>query len=97
MKAVEKVRELFDRWERGEIDKFDFYAATLDHRVSTVAEATGIDPDVIRDRRRYLRQLASDALDAKLAAIAAEAEAAEADQTDRPIPSHVKITRHKNI
>jgi hypothetical protein len=58
MKAAEKVREQFDRWERGEIDKFEFYAATMDHRVSLVAEVTGIPVDVIRDRRRYLRQLA---------------------------------------
>jgi hypothetical protein len=58
MKAVDKVRELDARWERGEIDKFEFYAATMDHRVSTVVEATGIPAEVIQDRRRYLRQLA---------------------------------------
>lgn len=59
--AVDQVREQFDQWQRGEIEKYEFYVATLGYRVSTVAEATGIDREVIQDRRRYMRQLAVDA------------------------------------
>lgn len=45
------------RWESGTFTKYDFYDATMKHTPKLIAEVTGIDIDVIKDRRRYLRQL----------------------------------------
>jgi hypothetical protein len=41
-----------------QIDKFEFFDATMNYTPKTIADYTGLDIDVIRDRRRYLRQLA---------------------------------------
>lgn len=55
-----KLEAWWALWQAGETDKFYFYDATKWYPVAKIAEVTGIDPDVIRDRRRYLRQLAAD-------------------------------------
>jgi len=52
-----RIAGLFTLWENGEIDKYTFFAETLKHRPSLIAEITGLDRAVIDDRRRYLRQL----------------------------------------
>lgn len=58
----DRIATLLYRWETGVIDKYDFYAETMNHRPSLIAEVTGIKKSVIEDRRRYLRQLAKQSL-----------------------------------
>lgn len=55
--ARARIVTLYHQWNRGDIDKYEFYAQTLRHRPSTIAEVTGIPRAVVDDRRRYLRQL----------------------------------------
>lgn len=55
----ELVQSLLDRWDGGEIEKYEFYAATAEINIHLVAQVTGIKRSVIYDRRRYLRQLAA--------------------------------------
>ena len=52
------IKTYFDLWMGGTVDKFEFYARTKGYAAQRVADITGIDVDVIKDRRRYLRQLA---------------------------------------
>lgn len=52
-----RIALLAERWEEGLLDKYEFYAQTIRHRPSTIAEVTGIPRAVVDDRRRYLRQL----------------------------------------
>jgi hypothetical protein len=52
------IKTYFDLWQRGTVEKFEFYHRTRGYAAQRVADITGIDIDVIRDRRRYLRQLA---------------------------------------
>ena len=42
----------------GQIDKFAFYPATMSYSAKEIAAVTGIDIDIIRDRRSYMRALA---------------------------------------
>jgi hypothetical protein len=53
-----QVATLLHGWETGSISKYDFYDATMGNTPKLISEVTGIDIDVIKDRRRYLRQLA---------------------------------------
>jgi hypothetical protein len=41
-----------------QIDKFEFYDATKWYPAQLIADTIGTDVEVVRDRRRYLRQLA---------------------------------------
>jgi len=59
MSQRDEVQRLFGQWERDEIEKYEFYAATAKYNVHLVAQVTGISRVVIQDRRRYLRQLAA--------------------------------------
>jgi hypothetical protein len=52
------VAALLAQWDNMEIDKYDFYEATMPFTPAFIAEVTAIDLAVIKDRRRYLRQLA---------------------------------------
>jgi hypothetical protein len=54
-----RVATLLADWETHRISKYEFYGETICHTPKLIAEVTGIDIDVIKDRRRYLRQLAS--------------------------------------
>lgn len=56
--APQRLRELAASWEAKEIDKFEFYDATKGYRAELVAKVADIPVHVVRDRRRYLRQLA---------------------------------------
>lgn len=42
-------------WESGQIEKYEFYASTMTLSAKVVSAVTGIEVDVIKDRRRYLR------------------------------------------
>lgn len=53
-----KLEQLAQQFIAGEIDKFDFYEATKNYPAQKVADAADIDIEVVKDRRRYLRQLA---------------------------------------
>lgn len=53
----DRIATLLYRWETGVITKYDFYGETLKHRPSLIAEVTGINIEVVKDRRAYLRQL----------------------------------------
>lgn len=53
----ERIATLFNEWETGVIDKYEFYGETLKHRPTLIAEITGIKRSVIDDRRQYLRAL----------------------------------------
>lgn len=57
MTPRDRIATYFYRWESGTIGKYDFYDITMNHTPKLIAEVTGIDIDVIKDRRRYLRQL----------------------------------------
>jgi hypothetical protein len=54
MTLLERAVRLFNI---GAMGKYEFYHATRHYSAKQVAEASGIDIDVVRDRRRYLRQL----------------------------------------
>jgi hypothetical protein len=56
-KTETKLERLWRQWDAGEIEKYEFYASTMGYTVTQIYEVTGIDPWVILDRRRYLRQL----------------------------------------
>lgn len=45
------------QFNAGVVDKFAFYDATRGYSAARVAEAAGIDIEVVQDRRRYLNQL----------------------------------------
>jgi hypothetical protein len=53
---LEKYVRLFNAHA---IDKFEFFSATMNYSAKLVAESSGIDHGVVLDRRRYLRQLAT--------------------------------------
>ena len=57
MSQRDEVQTLSDQWERGEIEKYEFYGATASYNIHLVSQVTGIKRSVIWDRRRYLRQL----------------------------------------
>ncbi len=63
--ARQFISTQYDRWDSGDISKYEFYGSTMNHSAKLVAEISGIDIEVIKDRRRYLKQLAAD--DAKRA------------------------------
>lgn len=48
---------LVTQWANGEIEKYEFYWATRFYSAERVAKAARVDVEVVRDRRRYLRQL----------------------------------------
>jgi len=54
-----RVHIMYTRVQAGKMDRLEFYAETMDNTPKLIAEVTGIDIEVIRDRRRYLRQLAA--------------------------------------
>ena len=45
------------RWQSGESHKYEFYDLTAKLPARLVAEVADIPVDVVKDRRRYLRQL----------------------------------------
>lgn len=59
--AKQSIETMLTLWQSGQMEKYEFYDATIGYPAKSVAAATGIDIDVIRDRRRYLRQLAKQA------------------------------------
>lgn len=61
MSKPTKLERQWALFQAGEIEKYFFYDATKWYPVAKIAEVTGIEPDVIRDRRLYLRHLAEDA------------------------------------
>lgn len=58
--AAQTIKTLTAQFEAGEIDKFDFYDATMNYPAKLVADVSGININVVKDRRRYLRQLEKD-------------------------------------
>lgn len=52
------IAALAELWAEGKIDKFDFYYRTDRFPPKLIAEVADIPVDVVKDRRRYLRQLA---------------------------------------
>lgn len=53
------LEALVARWSAGEIDKFEFDAATARYPALQVARVADVPVEVVRKRRRYLRQLDS--------------------------------------
>ena len=51
------LHSLVAQFNDGDICKFTFYPATMNYTVAEIAAASGISPDVIRDRRRYMKAL----------------------------------------
>lgn len=51
------LNQLVLQFEAGDINKFTFYPATMNYTVAEIAAASGINPDVIHDRRRYMKAL----------------------------------------
>ena len=60
---MNKLQVLAAQFAAGEMDKYEFYEATMGFGIHAIHLATGIDHDVIRDRRRYLRQLRAIAIE----------------------------------
>lgn len=56
--ATPKLAALVEEFFTGKISKFDFYSATKNYKLQAISDAAGISVDVIKDRRRYLRQIA---------------------------------------
>ena len=54
-----QVHIMYTRVQAGKMDRLEFYAETMDNAPKLIAEVTGIDIEVIKDRRRYLRLLAA--------------------------------------
>jgi uncharacterized protein YifN (PemK superfamily) len=52
-----KLERMSAAFAAGEIDKFEFYDETRWYPARLVAQVSGIDLEVVRDRRRYLNQL----------------------------------------
>jgi hypothetical protein len=54
--AAKRIRldELVAGFGAGEVEKYEFYAATMDYPAAEVASAADIDIEVVLDRRRYL-------------------------------------------
>jgi len=57
--SIRTIRWQLSRWENGEIDKYEFYYLTREHSPELVGAVAGIPVPVVKDRRRYLKQLAT--------------------------------------
>lgn len=57
LKSRDRIASLLSKWETGLIKKYDFYDLTMNYTPKLIAEVTGIEVEVVKDRRRYLRQL----------------------------------------
>jgi hypothetical protein len=52
-----RLADLAQAFDAGRIDKWEFYKETRGYSVAAIAAASGIEPDVIRMRRRDLRRM----------------------------------------
>lgn len=60
-----KLQKLSRQFIAGEIDKFDFYIDTINYTAKQVAEASGVDIEIVKDRRSYMRELIRQSKEAK--------------------------------
>lgn len=58
LRQMSEISAIYDRWQvTREIEKYEFYDLTKQYPIQAITDVTGIPRAVIRDRRRYLRQL----------------------------------------